>query len=215
MAIEVTALPVTPLDTNCFVAVDSAGRKAMIVDPGGDAEQITALVDRLGAKPAAIALTHGHADHFGALAEIAAAYPEAERICSRETQEFLRDWRKHLGPFIGMNVDAVEMTRIVAAGDEVKVGESAFKVSAAPGHTPGDIILYHRPARGKPMAFVGDVIFAGGIGRTDFPGGDIEALEKSIRTVVYRLPDDCILYTGHGPATTVGGEKSGNPFVHE
>ncbi len=213
MPLEVHSIEVSQLATNCFLAVDAGNREAMIVDPGGDADRIIDGVRRADAVPKVIALTHGHADHVGALAEVAEAFPEAERVCSEVTRDFLSSARLHLGPFCGIEVDPIDIHRLLAEGDTVTLGAYAFTVMEVPGHTPGDVAFYCAPEDGPPVAFTGDTIFAGGVGRVDFPGGDWDTLAQSIRERLYALPENCILYAGHGPATTVAQEKQSNPFV--
>ncbi len=200
-------LPVGPLQANCFLVADEKSGRALIVDPGDEAERILARLRDRGWTPEAIVATHGHFDHIGAVRALrkATGVPFLALEAEREVLEIAAS-RAEL---FGMIVDPPPpMDRWLHEGDTVSAGALSFTVAHTPGHSPGHCILI-----GEQSAFVGDVIFAGSIGRTDLPGGDTEALFASIARHVLPLPDETVLYPGHGPVTSVGQERKTNPFV--
>ena len=203
----VEMLPVGPLQANCYLLADEASQRALIIDPGDDPERILARLRRLGLTPEAIVATHGHFDHIGAVRAVRAA-TGAPFLALREEREMLEAAPVRAQMF-GFVVDPPPPADRWLAPDEiVRAGALAFSVLHAPGHSPGHLIL-----RGEGAAFVGDVVFAGSVGRTDLPGGDTETLFASIRTHVLPLSDETVLYPGHGPVTSVGRERTTNPFL--
>lgn len=207
---DVTVIPVTAFEQNCsLLRCPSTGRGAL-VDPGGDVDRLRAAVAASAVELERILLTHGHFDHVGAAARLAAEFgvpiegPHRDDLFLLQT---LPQWCRQFGfpdaePFVP--------DRWLEAGDEVRVGEQSLQVRHCPGHTPGHLIFFHPDER---FALVGDVIFQGSIGRTDFPRGDHATLLRSIRDQVWTLGDDVRLYPGHGPTTTVGRERAHNPFL--
>ncbi len=203
----VDVLSLGPLQANCYLAADALTRRALIIDPGDEPERILARLRRLELVPEAIVATHGHFDHVGAVRAIRES-TGAPFLALREEQETLEVSAVRAQIF-GIYVDAPPPAdRWLQAGDDVAVGGLTFRVLHAPGHSPGHMILL-----GEGAAFVGDVIFAGSIGRTDLPGGDGDQLMASIARHILPLPDETALYPGHGPPTTVGRERATNPFV--
>ncbi|MDQ7820923.1 MAG: MBL fold metallo-hydrolase [Armatimonadota bacterium] len=200
-------IPTSPLGTNCYVLGDEQTGRAVVIDPGNDAPLILEALRRTQVTAEAIVVTHGHWDHLGAVravrhatgAPFLAPAGDVEMIRAAGTSALL------MGVYIDPPPDP---DRTLSDGDVLTVGTLTLQVRAAPGHTPGHIILV-----GPGIAFVGDVVFAGAVGRTDLPGGDWEALEATLREVILALPEDTLLYPGHGPATTVGRERASNPFL--
>ena len=206
MALAVDTHQLGPIGTNCFVVrAEEAARDAVVVDPGGDAEALAAELARAGIACRAILLTHTHFDHVGGVAELAAA-SSAPVYVSRDASGGLES------PFSppGLQVRGYEGARHVSGGEVLEVGGIAFDVLDVPGHAPGHLSYY---ADGS--LFSGDVLFSGGVGRIDLPGGDWEMLLNSIRLLVERYPPETIVYSGHGGATTLGAELARNPFLAE
>ena len=202
---RVTRLALGDLETNCFIVDDGEGGPAIVIDPAGEpARLIASIADQ---PVCAVVLTHGHFDHLGAVNEVldATGAPllvhelDAGRIISSAADA-------NSGAIFGYTVEAPPADRTLTEGDEVAAGTLRFEVMHTPGHTPGSICLL---APGH--VFSGDTLFAGSIGRTDFPGGDMRAMRSSI-TRLSCLPDDTIVHPGHGPESTIGRERAVNPF---
>lgn len=196
------------IEENCYVAMDEATHEAVIVDPGDDAPRIVDAVTRLGAKPIAIINTHCHFDHVGAVSAIRRQYDIPFYIHPADRQMLEHAALSAQG--FGMSLEQPETDRFIREGETFKVGESKLAVRFTPGHCPGHITLV-----GDGFAFVGDVLFAGSVGRTDFPGTSWEVLAESIRTQLLTLPDETRVYPGHGPETTIGRERRTNPFLQD
>lgn len=208
MKIEV--IPVTPFEQNCSLLCCPVSGRAALVDPGGDPDRLYAAVRDAGVEIEKVLVTHGHFDHVGAVAEVAAHYAVPIEGPHRDDLfliEALPAWCAHFG---FPEAQVFEPDRWLAAGDQVMVGEQRLAVRHCPGHTPGHVIFFH-PV--EQIAIVGDVIFQGSIGRTDFPRGDHATLIASIREQIFTLEDEVLLLPGHGPTTTVGEERAHNPFV--
>lgn len=212
MKLKGATLPVTPLQQNCAILWDEEAKRASIIDPGGDAERIVDVLGELGLTAERILLTHGHIDHAGGAAALAEALSVPIWGPSREDQ-FLLDRLAVQGKTYGID-DARNVTpdRWLAEGDSVAIAGRDFAVLHCPGHTPGHIVFVSAEAR---VAVVGDVLFRGSIGRTDFPYGDGAALVGAIRTKLFPLGDDIVFLCGHGPGGTFGQERLTNPFVGE
>ena len=207
---RVKVVPVTPFEQNCSVLWCERSRKAAVVDPGGDLERVLAVLDAEGLQLEKILLTHGHLDHAGATAELArrGGLPiEGPEEGDRFWIEQMPQQAKMFGFAHGENF---EPTRWLHDGDTVTVGDETLKVLHCPGHTPGHVVFFHEGGR---FAIVGDVLFAGSIGRTDFPRGNHEQLLQSIRARLFPLGDDVVFLPGHGPTSTFGEERRANPFV--
>jgi len=201
-------LPVGPVQANCYIAADETSRRALVIDPGGDAEKIIARIDGLHLEVDLIVLTHGHFDHLGALTGVREATHGLIAVPEGEL-EIIRASRQIAQLFAGIDIPEAPLPdRLLHDGDVLRVGDQTLRVISAPGHSSGHVILV-----GDGLAFVGDVVFAGGIGRSDFPGGDPDVLMKTIATRILTLPDATTLYPGHGPVTTVGRERRTNPFL--
>jgi hydroxyacylglutathione hydrolase len=193
---------------------DGESPEIAIIDPGGDGPDIIARVEKKGYKPVCIVNTHGHIDHMWANAEVKAAYPGAELLIHEADANMLTDASANLSSFMGRKVTSPPADRTLAEGDHVKVGSLDFQVVHIPGHSPGGIALITK-SDGKTVVFAGDALFAYSIGRTDFPGGSFEKLTSGIREKLLTLPDDTLVYPGHGPSTTVGVERKHNPFLQD
>jgi len=203
---RIETLVVGPLATNCYVVSGDEGGDAIIIDPGGSAGSIKEHVESSGVRPVLIVLTHGHSDHMAAAAELATEYGIEVAMHGDDLDTL--EMSVADAPMWGLgNPDNINVARSLAAGDMIEFGGMSGKVLHTPGHTKGGISILFDGA-----VFVGDTLFAGSIGRTDFFGGDMETILASIRREIFTLPDDTKVYTGHGPATTVGAEKRGNPF---
>jgi glyoxylase-like metal-dependent hydrolase (beta-lactamase superfamily II) len=212
--LKVDTLTVGDLQVACYIVTDKATDATMVVDPGGDADLIIESVRMTGVAPALIVNTHGHGDHIGGNAELKAAYPDAELCVHEADAGLLTDARRNLSAFFGSPVRSPPADRLLAEGDELSLGENRFRVIHVPGHTAGGMALYWAGTDAVAgMLFAGDALFAGGIGRTDFPGGDQELLLRGIREKLLTLPPDTLVLPGHGPASTVGREKQTNSFV--
>jgi len=206
---EFTILPVTPYQQNCSLVWDEAGRAALI-DPGGEAERLLAEVAQRGLTLEKILLTHGHLDHVGAAVELRDALG-IPIIGPQREEQFWLDLLPQQAELFGFP-PAVVFTpdQWLEDGDQVAVGSIQMDVLHCPGHTPGHVVFFEPQAR---LAFVGDVLFKGSIGRTDFPRGDHAALLAAIRGKLFPLGDDVRFVPGHGAMSTFGRERRENPFV--
>src|SRR6478735_4719056 len=202
-------IPVTPYQQNCSLVWCTATMRGALVDPGGDLDKLKAGVAKAGVTLEKILLTHGHADHCGQAGMLA----KELSLPIEGPHEADRFWIARLeddGPRFGIETKVFEPDRWLVDGDTVTVGEVEFEVIHCPGHTPGHVVFFHRQAR---FAQVGDVLFQGSIGRTDFPRGNHAQLIEAITTRLWPLGDDVSFVPGHGPMSTFGQERKTNPFV--
>ncbi len=212
--LQVDTLTVGPMQTNCYVVTDKATEETMVIDPGGDPDEVAESVRIAGVAVKYIVNTHGHADHIAANARLKREHPDAEICIHAADAELLLKPVKNLSAFLGTPVKSPPADRMLGENDALQLGRNVFRVIALPGHTPGGAGLYWSGTDSVAgMLFSGDALFAGGIGRTDFPGGDEAALLESIRNKLLVLPGDTLVLPGHGPATTIGAEKETNPFL--
>ncbi|WAP67100.1 MBL fold metallo-hydrolase [Jiella pelagia] len=204
-------VPVTPFQQNCCILFDADDKVGVVIDPGGDADQIFAAVKELGVALKEIWLTHGHLDHAGGAMDLK-ALTGVDIVGPHEDDALLlasiEEQATAFGAGAGMKNCMPD--RWLAEGDTVSFGSHSFEVYHTPGHAPGHVIFFHRAAK---FAHLGDVLFAGSIGRTDLPGGDHETLLKSIRDKVLPLGDDVGFLCGHGPGSRIGDERRTNPFL--
>jgi glyoxylase-like metal-dependent hydrolase (beta-lactamase superfamily II) len=203
-------IPVTPFQQNCSIAWCDETREAAVIDPGGDLPRLLAAVERLGVDLRQIWLTHAHIDHAGGTGALA-----RERglpiVGPHEGDQFWIDALAQQSRMFGFpRAEPFTPTRWLADGDTVEVGHCRLAVRHCPGHTPGHVVFHSAEAR---RAFVGDVLFAGSIGRTDFPGGDFDTLIASITQRLWPMGDDTVFIPGHGPEGTFGEERRSNPYV--
>ena len=209
MALRVEQLSLGPMGTNCYVVRRDAGSsEAAVVDPSGDATELRLTLARLGTRCTGILVTHGHFDHLLGVADLAEGtgapvhMPEGERALLETPQS------AHTPAGVTVRAHAPEV--LVAGGETVEVAGIAFQVLSVPGHSPGHVAYY-----ADECLFSGDVLFAGSVGRTDLLGADWETLLASIRSLAETLPAETVVYPGHGPITTLGGELARNPFLAE
>lgn len=205
-------IPVTPFMQNCSLLCCEETGKAAVVDPGGDLDRILAAAAKVEVKIEKILVTHAHVDHAGGVAALAERLHAPIEGPQREDQ-FWIDLLNVRGDEYGLDdVRPFVPDRWLEQGDTVSFGNITMEVRHCPGHTPGHIIFFQRDAR---LAVVGDVLFQGSIGRTDFPRGDYATLIRSIREQLWPLGDDVQFIPGHGPTSTFGEERRSNPFVSD
>lgn len=207
---QTLTIPVTPFQQNCSLLWCEQTLEAAVVDPGGDVGRILKAVDQAGVRLVKILLTHGHLDHVGGTAELAARFNIPIEGPHREERYLLEGLSEQCAMFGFPLVQSFLPDRWLEQGDVVTVGMETFEVLHCPGHTPGHVVFFHRGAK---LAFVGDVLFKGSIGRTDLPRGDYDQLIASIRDRLWLLGDDVVFVPGHGPRSTIGAERKSNPFV--
>ncbi|MCY4043706.1 MAG: MBL fold metallo-hydrolase [Cellvibrionales bacterium] len=203
-------IPVTPFQQNCSLLVCNATKKAALVDPGGEPDKLLMLLKSLGADLEKIFLTHGHLDHVGAaktLSEQMDVPIEGPHIADKFWLDGLPEYAEMMQ---FPKTDAFVPTRWLEEGDTLSFGDVTLEVLHCPGHTPGHLVFYHQV---QQIAFVGDVIFQGSIGRTDFPQGNHGELISSIKNKLFPLGDEVAFVPGHGPMSTLGNEKRYNPFL--
>jgi glyoxylase-like metal-dependent hydrolase (beta-lactamase superfamily II) len=204
----VYTLSVGPLQTNCYIAACKESKACAIIDPGGDADEIIAFIEEHALEARYVLLTHAHFDHVGAVAEVMEA--TRAQLAIHPDDELLLKMGGG-GLMWGFAVRPAPPTDVpLAEGQIIEIGALRLRVLHTPGHTPGHV-TFHEPMR--QAVFDGDVLFAGGIGRTDFPGGSYRQLMDSIRNKLLVLPDETRVYSGHGPVTTIGAERLHNPFL--
>ncbi len=209
--IQLRVIPVTPLQQNCSMLWDASTMEGVFVDPGGEPEKLKKVAKEAGVTIKEMWLTHGHLDHAGAAEDLRTEWgapvigPHEDDLFWLEQIE--ASYAKYGMP--GMGKDVVP-DRYLKDGDVLKLGSTEFKVVHTPGHTPGHVVIYNQDLK---IAFVGDVLFRGSIGRTDFPRGDHATLIKSIKEKLWPLGSDMRFIPGHGPASTFGQERADNPYV--
>ena len=208
MPLRVDQLSLGPMGTNCYVVrADATADEAVVVDPSGDATELRLTLARLGTSCTAILVTHGHWDHLFGVADLAEGTGAPVYMAEGERM-LLEDPAGFTPPGVTLRPSTPEV--LLAGGETVELAGIAFEVLAVPGHSPAHL-AYHADG----CLFSGDVLFAGSVGRTDFPGSDWDTLVGSIRMLVDTLPPETVVYPGHGPTTTLGGELERNPFLSE
>jgi glyoxylase-like metal-dependent hydrolase (beta-lactamase superfamily II) len=208
--------------TNCFVVADGPGEQCVVIDPGvGVTGQLEELIADHRLHPVAVLLTHGHLDHTFSVLPVCQARDVPAYIHPADRRALADPWWT-LGLPVGAPIfGATNLTfaepddvRPLTNGEDLKIAGLTFTVRHAPGHTEGSILL-RTDSEQAPVAFTGDVLFAGSIGRTDLPGGSMPAMLESLKTVILPMPDEVMVCPGHGPATTIGQERATNPFLRE
>jgi hydroxyacylglutathione hydrolase len=215
--LKAAIVAVTPFQQNCTLVWEEPDKRALVIDPGGEVPRILEAIREQGVSPERILLTHGHIDHAGGAAELKEAL-EAEADASSvpiegpdARDQFLLQGLEAQAARFGMTgIRNVVPDRFLAEGDEIALGSHRFAVLHCPGHTPGHLVFVNQEKR---FALVGDVIFRGSVGRTDFPYGDHDALIRAIREKLLPLGDDFSFICGHGPGSTLGAERRTNPFL--
>jgi hydroxyacylglutathione hydrolase len=200
-------LELGPFLVNCYIVADPVSKEGLIIDPSWDPELIISHVNRMSLNIKKIVITHGHADHIGALDEIRKTF-RAPVLIGEKDAAMLTNPVSNLSGLAGEDIITTEPDGLLKEGHKITVGGYSFDVLETPGHSPGSISLH-----GHGAVFTGDALFLGSIGRTDFPGCSLEILIGSIRSKLLTLPDDTIVYPGHGPDTTIGQERQFNPFL--
>lgn len=210
MALQYQIIPVTPFEQNCTLLWCDQTMQGTLVDAGGDIPKLTAAVSKAGVTISKLLLTHGHLDHVGAAAQLAKHYDVKIEGPHKEEQFWLDMLPQQAMMFRFPAAQAFLPDRWLAQDDTVQVGNLTLEVRHCAGHTPGHVVFIHHDSK---LAIVGDVLFNGGIGRTDFPRGDFNTLVTSIKTQLFTLPDEYRFIAGHGAMSSIGYEKKHNPFV--
>jgi glyoxylase-like metal-dependent hydrolase (beta-lactamase superfamily II) len=214
MARIVAVLPVGPLAVNCVIVADERTREAIVVDPGSEAERILSRLSELELRCVLVANTHAHLDHVGANAELVrrTGAPLRQHSADRPLYDALDSQADWMLGIMG-HPEAVAVDGDLAHGTRLVAGDRSATVLHTPGHTPGSVCLLFESADEPPLLLAGDTLFAGGVGRTDLPGGDWEQLADSLRTRILPLEDGTRVIPGHGPETTIRRERQENPFL--
>jgi glyoxylase-like metal-dependent hydrolase (beta-lactamase superfamily II) len=211
---ELNIVPIVsvPFEENSYIAYFEGRDVCLVVDPGLEPQLILDELDNRGLQPAAILNTHGHTDHIAGNGALKQRWPQCPLVIGKGDAPKLLDPQTNLSASFGIPIISPPADVTVCDGDTYSAAGINLMVLEIPGHSVGHVV-YLTEERNPQVVFAGDVIFAGSIGRTDFPDGNFETLADGIRSKLYNLPDSTQLYTGHGPVTTVGAEKTGNPFV--
>ena len=208
--LKINIQPVTAFAQNCSLIICSESDHAILVDPGGDPDILIELINQNKCSLQSIVLTHGHLDHVGA-AKVLAEHFNVKIVGPQIDDKFWFDALPQQAQMFGFSpIEPFLPDSWLTDGDDIVLGNQQLEVRHCPGHTPGHIVLIHHASQ---RIIVGDVLFKGSIGRTDFPKGDQAQLINSIKTQILTLPDDFVVYPGHGPTTTIGVEKQTNPYV--
>ncbi len=194
---------VGPLESNCYLFGDEATKEIFVIDPGGDYNEIKSVIDKDGLKPKAVINTHGHGDHIGANKEFGIPV-----WIHRLDADFLMNPSKNLSGAFGFLLKTKTASKLLEDGDILNIGKCSLEVIHTPGHTPGSICL-----KAEGAIFTGDTLFCEGIGRTDFAYGSEEDIMRSIKEKLFTLDSGYIIYPGHGPDSTIGREKTNNPYI--
>ncbi len=208
MIIEI--LPLGDFQTNCYlIRQDENQKDCLIIDPGYDPQPLLDALAREQLRPVKILLTHGHCDHIAGVPVLQEAFENLSVAVSRSAAGMLQDPVNNLSAMLGMPMTIDGEYEFLEIGQEVIAAGVTFKILSTPGHTPGSVSFYSPDA---DVVFTGDALFAGSIGRTDFPYSDTSALIKSIKQELFTLPGETLVYSGHGPRTTIEMEKQTNPY---
>jgi hydroxyacylglutathione hydrolase len=213
MPLSIAIIPVTPFEQNCTLLFDSETKVGAIVDPGGDVDSILAGIKETGAKIERIVITHGHVDHVGGAMELKEKLGGVEIVGPHKADQQLMDNTEASARKYGLTgLRNCTPDRYLEEGGTIEMAGLTFEILHCPGHSPGSLVYVQKNIG---LALVGDVLFRGSIGRTDFPLCDHEALIHSIKTKLFPLGDEMVFLCGHGPAGRIGEERMTNPFVGE
>ena len=210
--IRVATIVSTPFEENCYVAHQKGNEQCFVVDPGLEPDRILQCLEAEQLHPAAILNTHGHSDHIAGNGVLKERWPNCPLVIGRDEASKLADPQGNLSALFATPLVSPPADVTVEDGQVYSAAGYDLLVRNAPGHSGGHV-MYLLEDLTPPLVFVGDVIFAGSIGRTDFPDGDFGQLKASIHDILFALPDETVLLSGHGPPTTVGEERRSNPFV--
>jgi hydroxyacylglutathione hydrolase len=210
--IDITPIISVPFEENSFIFRLPSHKECLVVDPGLEPDKIIECLDKLGIVPAAILITHGHSDHIAGNEALKVRWPKCPIVIGKTESPKLTDPRLNLSAAFGLPMKSPPADVTVVDGEIYEAAGLRVKILEIPGHSAGHVVFQIEACQ-PSIIFVGDVIFAGSVGRSDFPDGDFKQLAQGIRKKLFILPDDTILYPGHGPSTTVGQEKRTNPFV--
>ncbi len=208
MSMKYMTMMLGPIMTNCYIVYDSNTRDAMVIDPAWDYKKIDQALNDHQLILRLIFLTHGHADHIGALQELR-NYKNVPVYIGAGDKDLISNSRNNLSLFMGAPIECTSPDHVMQDGEEIRLGSLVFTVLETPGHTPGGISLY-----GEGVVFSGDTLFRYSVGRTDLYGGSSRILIQSINDKLMTLPKETVVLPGHGPATTVGEELRGNPYLY-
>ncbi|CAM2836924.1 MBL fold metallo-hydrolase [Vibrio rarus] len=212
MALQYQVVPVTRFQQNCSIVWCDETMKGVVIDPGGDVKHLLMMIEQLKVDVEKLVLTHGHLDHVGGSEELSRALNQPIVGPHKEDNFWLQGLERQSQEFRFPLTEAFEPSQWLDEGDVITFGLQSLHVIHTPGHTPGHITLFNKEAK---LAFVGDVLFKGGVGRTDFPKGDFNTLIDSIKTKLWALGNDTRFVPGHGPESTFGVERACNPFVED
>ena len=202
--------PLSDWQTNCFVVHTQDSKDCWIVDCGFTPTTLLDYITDNDLNPVRIVLTHAHVDHIGSLEQIHELWPNVPILIHEAEKEFLDNPVLNLSAFLESPIIAPAANKLLKHGDSLTLNDQHFEIRHTPGHSPGGITIIHHASN---QAIVGDALFAGSIGRTDFPTSDVHQLMESIHSQLMTLPDDMVIYPGHGPTSTIGQERATNPFL--